>query len=134
PAAAGAANPTAWSIVADMADYYLYQIPLIFQQVSGIIPLLAAGFTMVRMTRHHELTAMMASGVSLYRVAAPIILASMAFSLLQVVDQEFIISQPQVIEKLLRRHDEVNVAASKNAQLWFVKDVDGSWLSALQYC
>ena len=28
---------------------------------------------MVRLTRHHELTAMKATGVSLYRVASPII-------------------------------------------------------------
>ena len=66
----GAASSTTWTVVADMFDYYLYQFPVIFQQVAGIIPLMAAGFTMIRMTRHNELTAMLASGVSLYRVAS----------------------------------------------------------------
>jgi lipopolysaccharide export LptBFGC system permease protein LptF len=107
-------NATAWDIAGDMADYYLYQFPVIFQQIAGIVPLLAAGFTMVRMTRHNELTAMMASGVSLYRVAAPIILISACFTVFQIVNQEFIISQPQVIEKLLRRHDEVHVQGQSN--------------------
>jgi len=134
PVAVGTANVSAWSVARDMMDYYLYQLPVIYQQVSGIIPLLAAGFTMVRMTRHHELTAMMASGVSLYRVAAPIILVSMAFSILNIVNQEFIISQPQVIEKLLRKHDEVNLTTAKSVRLWFIKDTDGSLLSALHYC
>jgi lipopolysaccharide export LptBFGC system permease protein LptF len=129
-----AANPSAWDIACDMGNYYLYQVPVIYQQVSGIIPLLAAGFTMVRMTRHNELSAMMASGVSLYRVAAPIILISALFTVFHIVNQEFIISQPQVIEKLLRRHDEVNAPSSKKVPLWFIKDVDGSYLSALQYC
>ena len=36
--------PSGWDIASDMFDYYLYQFPVIFQQVSGIIPLLAAGF------------------------------------------------------------------------------------------
>ena len=107
-------NATAWDVACDMADYYLYQLPVIYQQIAGIVPLLAAGFTMVRMTRHNELTAMMASGVSLYRVAAPIIIISACFTVFQIVNQEFIISQPQVIEKLLRRHDEVHVQGQSN--------------------
>jgi lipopolysaccharide export LptBFGC system permease protein LptF len=131
---AAAATPTAWDIAGDMANYYLYQLPVIYQQVAGIIPLLAAGFTMVRMTRHNELTAMLASGVSLFRVAAPIILISAAFTVFQILNQEFIISQPQVIEKLLRRHDEVNAPTTKKVPLWFIKDMDRSYLSALQYC
>jgi lipopolysaccharide export system permease protein len=122
-----------WDIAGDMADYYAYQLLVIFQQIAGIIPILAAGFTMVRMTRHNELTAMLASGVSLYRVAAPIILLSMAFSGLTVINQEFVISRPWVIEKLLRKHEEVNQTATKNEPLVFIKDEDGSLLSASEY-
>ena len=68
-----AAEAGGWSLffdlMGDIADYYFFHLLVIFQLVSAVIPLLAAGFTMVRMTRHHELTAMLASGVSLYRVA-----------------------------------------------------------------
>ena len=134
-AAAAATMPatSAYRILADMVDFYSYQLLVIFQQVSGVIPLMAAGFTMVRMTRHHELTAMLASGVSLYRVAAPIVLVSIGISALHVVNQEFVISQPFVIEKLLRRHDEVNVAGAKAEPLMFIKDSDNSLLSARSY-
>jgi lipopolysaccharide export system permease protein len=93
-------------LLGDILDFYMYQTLAIFQQVASIIPLFAAAFTMVRMSRHNELTAMLASGVSLFRVAAPIVLLSIAFSLLSVVDQEFIM--PRVQEKLMRRHDEIN--------------------------
>jgi lipopolysaccharide export system permease protein len=108
-------------IASDMFDYYFYQLPVIFQQVSGIIPLLAAGFTMVRMTRHHELTAMLASGVSLYRVAMPIILVSIFFAALNVANQELLISQPTMIQKLLRKHDEMNQPSTRNEALIFIK-------------
>jgi lipopolysaccharide export system permease protein len=130
--AATQAAPSAWSVLADMIDYYAYQMIVIFQLVSGAIPTLAAGFTMVRMTRHHELTAMLASGVSLYRVAAPIVLVSMAIAGIHVLNQEFIISQPQVIEKLLRKHGEVNAPVTRTDRLDFVVDGD-SLVSARVY-
>jgi lipopolysaccharide export system permease protein len=124
---------TAVDILGDIVDYYAYQLLLIFQQVSGAIPLLAAGFTMVRMTRHRELIAMLASGVSLYRVAAPVILVSMGFSALTIANQEFVISQPFVIEKLLRKHEEVNQTVTRTDAVYFVVDKDKSLLSAREY-
>src|SRR5579862_6760566 len=48
--------PLFFSLMADIIDFYGYRMLVIFQQVSAAIPLLAAGFTMVRMTRHNELT------------------------------------------------------------------------------
>jgi lipopolysaccharide export system permease protein len=124
---------SAMEILGDMVDYYSYQLLVIFQQVSGAIPTLAAGFTMVRMTRHHELTAMLASGVSLYRVAAPIILVSMGIAGVHVLNQEFVLSQPTIIEKLLRKHDEVNQVVTRTDRLDFVVDSDGSLINARDY-
>jgi lipopolysaccharide export system permease protein len=130
---ASANGSSALGILGDMIDYYSFQSLLIFQQVSGAIPLLAAGFTMVRMTRHHELTAMLASGVSLYRVAAPIVLVSVGFAAMTVVNQESIISQPFVIEKLLRKPDQLNQTTSRADMVNFVRDADNSLLSAHEY-
>ncbi len=118
-----------WNIV----DYYSYQMLVIFQQVSGAIPLLAAGFTMVRMTRHHELTAMLASGVSLFRVAAPIVLVSVGFGLLTVCNQEFLISNPTVVQKLLRSHNDLNAPVARTTPINFVQDSDNSLLVASDY-
>lgn len=100
----------AMNILGDIVEFYGYQMLVIFQYLAGVIPLLAAGFTMVRMTRQNELSAMLSSGVSLYRVAAPIVLFSIVFSLLAVVDQEVLM--PRFQDKLMRRHDEVNKAAA----------------------
>ncbi len=124
---------SAWDIASDMLNYYFFQLPVIFQQVSGAVPTLAAGFTMMRMTRHHELTAMLASGVSLYRVAAPIILISTLLAAVHVTNQELVISQPYMIQKVMRKHDEVRQATNRNEPLYFIKDTDGSLLSARDY-
>ncbi len=124
---------SAIDVLSDMFDYYAFQFLVIFQQVSAAIPTLAAGFTMVRMTRHHELTAMLASGVSLYRVAAPIILVSMGIAGIHVLNQEFVLSQPFIIEKLLRKHEEVNQVLTRTDRLDFVVDKDHSLISAREY-
>jgi len=132
PTAADVIPPTAWNVLAGIADYYAYQFLIIFQQVSGAIPLLAAGFTMVRMTRHNELTAMLASGVSLFRVAVPIVLVSVAFSMLSIFNQEVIIPQDFVVQKLLRQHGEVE-SSLRNDRIDFIRDNDNSLLSAVSY-
>jgi len=60
-------------------------------------------------------------------------LVSIGFGLLTVVNQEFIISQPEIVQKLLRRHDEVNMPVSKTEPIYFVRDKDGSLLVASDY-
>ncbi len=120
-------------IMRDIFDYYSYQLLVIFQQVCVAIPLLAAGFSMVRMTRSNELSAMLASGVSLYRVAAPIIICASFFSLLVIVDQEFLM--PNYVDKLLRKQEEVGLTtiSNKENRLDFLRDSDNSLIIASNY-
>ena len=101
------------TVVRDAADFYFYQSFLIFVQMSGIIPVVAAAFTLLRFSRFSELTAFLAAGVPLLRVAAPIILASVFLNGLLVIDQEWVL--PRMIPKLTRKHDEVRSATSESA-------------------
>jgi len=94
-----------WSIAGSIASYYFFQSFFVYAQLAGIIPVVAAAFTLMRMSRFNELTALLAAGVPLLRVAAPIILAAVALNLLlQPVNQEFII--PSLADKITRDHDE----------------------------
>jgi lipopolysaccharide export system permease protein len=66
---------------------------------------------------------MLASGVSLYRVAAPIILLSIGFSVLAVLDQELMMPRSQ--DKLLRKHEEVNQpTAGESNKFEMLRDQD----------
>src|SRR4051794_36784619 len=76
------------AILANVGSYYFYQVFLFFAQLSGIIPVVAAAFTMMRLSRFNELTAVLAAGGPPLRVAAPVILASGVLNALLVVDQE----------------------------------------------
>jgi lipopolysaccharide export system permease protein len=98
--------PSVVGALYDIFDYYFYQCFLIFVHLSGIIPVVAAAFTLMRLSRFNELTALLAAGVPLLRVAAPVILVAVVLNGLLLVDQELII--PEMIPKLIRDHEDVH--------------------------
>src|SRR5262245_3968472 len=67
-------------LIRGLVDYYFYQSFLIFAHLSGVIPIVAAAFTLIRMQRFNELTASLAAGVPLLRTAMPIILAAVVLN------------------------------------------------------
>ena len=64
-----------------IALYYLYSIPFILTYIIPVSLLLGTVFSMGIMARRNELTALISSGISLVRIAAPVLLASIFVSL-----------------------------------------------------
>lgn len=112
-------------------DYYFYQSFLIFAQLSGVIPVVAAAFTLVRFARFNELSPILSAGVSLFRTAAPIIIAGIFLSFLLLVDQELII--PRLIPKLTRSHDQIGQQVAKSFDIKAMQDGGGGLLFASKY-
>jgi lipopolysaccharide export system permease protein len=111
-------HKTTAQLIWDISNYYVYNIPLYFSQLSGIITLFAACFTLARLQWANETTAMLASGVSLYRMAAPVVVAGFCMNVLLVANYELLL--PAVAPKLARNRDDVEGA--RVYDLWFVKD------------
>ncbi len=117
-----------FEIVSYICSYYFYNSFVYFTQMGGMMIVAAAAFTMARMNHTNELTAMLASGVSLHRVVWPIILCAMIMGGLIVVDQEFII--PNVRLKLARSADgqdrderfQVRFFADGNQTVWWASN------------
>ncbi len=116
-------------VIGNIASYYGYNVFLYFSQLAGLIMVVAAATTMARLQRSNELTAMLASGVSLYRVVAPLMVVALLMNGLWVIDQELII--PEIADKLARRRDDVE--GRNSYKVWFVPDGSGGLLSALSY-
>ena len=115
----------------DIFDYYFYQCFLIFVHLSGIIPVVAAAFTLMRLSRFNELTALLAAGVPLLRIAAPVILVAVVLNGLLLVDQELII--PAMIPKLIREHDDVHRGPRNYYGLEAMQDSGGGLVYAARY-
>src|SRR6185436_925564 len=104
-----------------IATFYFYQSFLIFVHLSGVIPVVAAAFTLIRLSRFNELSAILAAGVPLLRLAAPIIIASVVLQGLLAIDQELII--PNIIPQLTSKHDEVyQQAVGKSFRIQAMQD------------
>lgn len=116
-------------VIAKIVDFYGYNLLLYFAQLAGVILLIAACCTLGRFHRTNELTAVLASGTSLYRVATPVLLAALAMNGLWFVDQEFLI--PRFADKLARSHKDVE--GRNSFAVWFQPDRDNSLVSASMF-
>jgi lipopolysaccharide export system permease protein len=65
----------------DVVRYYIYLIPSVLILIVPISLLLAVLYSLSQLTKNNELTAMRASGVSLYRLLVPFTLVGLLFSL-----------------------------------------------------
>lgn len=91
-------------VATHIATYYGYQSLMYFGELGGVTIVMAAGFTMARMNHTNELTAMLASGVSLHRVILPMVVASMILGGLITIDREVLI--PANAQYLIRNPDD----------------------------
>jgi lipopolysaccharide export system permease protein len=118
-------------LVKTIADYYFYQIFLIFVSMSGIIPIVAASFTLMRMSRQNELSAILSAGVPLLRMALPIIIAAVILNGILLVDQEVVV--PAMIPKLMRSHNEAGQDAANSFQIGAMQDDNHEILLAAKF-
>jgi len=116
-------------ILRNAGDYYFYNLPLYFSQLSGVITSFAACATLARLQRQNEITAMLASGTSMYRVATPIILAGLGMNALLMLDHEVVL--PSVAPKLVR--ERADVEGAKVDAIWFIKDGNSRLISASKF-
>lgn len=65
-------------------EYYVYFTPEIIRLVTPIAVFLAGLFTVSRMANQNELTSIKSSGVSLYRIMAPFLAASLVISIFSI--------------------------------------------------
>ncbi|HDL17515.1 MAG TPA: YjgP/YjgQ family permease [Bacteroidetes bacterium] len=76
-----------------IADYYLYYIPYMVVLIMPIAILLASLFSVGQLARYNELTAMQTSGISLYRIAFPLILIGFIISLAMFYFGEYVVPE-----------------------------------------
>ena len=117
------------TVMRSIAHYYGAHVMLWFRDMGGIIIVIAAVFSMVRLARNNELIAIMASGVSLKRILAPNLLLALVLTGLVVLDQELVI--PRLAGALTRSQDQLPGEGAYD--FWFVGDINGNLISSTRY-
>lgn len=118
-----------YEILQNIFRYYFYNSFLYYSQIAGMIVVIAIAFTLTRLHRNNETVAMLASGISLYRVSLPVVIMGFVLNGLWFIDQEFII--PSIADKLILSHDQMG--RPESFSLWFLKDRDNSLLSVASF-
>ncbi len=113
----------------DIAEYYFYKTPELLPTVLPMGLLLAMLYALAQHNKHHELVAIRAAGVSLWRLAAPYLGVGVLFSVLLFVTSEVIGPRAQeTMEDVLNRYR--NKLEQQTEQQWrrdvnFNNDVAG---------
>ena len=123
------ADLEALAVTKHILSFYGIRCTLYFRDFAGMITVVAAAFSLGKMIRSNELVAVMASGVSLKRVIAPIVILALLLTGLLIIDQEFII--PPNINKLVRSHDDI--PGQESYDIWFIDDGSGSLICSQKF-
>lgn len=96
-------------------QYYSTYLPIIFTQTSPIAMLLAVIYTFARLNRDNELSAIRSSGLSIWQVIRPTLIAGLSLSILIFFVNERLLPQAQnQAEKLKKRIEgQANAPAQK---------------------
>lgn len=111
------------------AGFYGPMLFLFYDYLVGLLPLGAAAFTLAGLIRHRELLAMLAGGVSMHRIAMPILALGFAANVLMLVNQEVIL--PHFADELNRSHSDLKeLETGHQIELRFVPDGNGALFTA----
>ena len=107
-------------------EYFLYKIPeIMFEWTLPYGVLFATLLTLGTLSRHSEITAMKAGGVSLYRIISPLLLFALLVSLFSFIGNEYI--SPLAAQKTkylldVKVRKEEPSSFFKNFKIWYQGD------------
>jgi lipopolysaccharide export system permease protein len=111
-----------------------FQGPRLFQFfafMNGMVIVGAMGFTLANMHKNRELLALLASGVSLHRLAVPFLAGTFFVSVLQLLNQEFVMYR--VAPMLLRSTSDIGRRSVKQFPVKFIRGKGGELLHAAAF-
>jgi len=109
--------------------YYVYYIPFIIVLALPVAVLLSTMFTVGSLARYHELEVMKATGLSLYRLSAPILIAGFGISLVMILFSDFIMV-PASAKKDYIKKEQIEKRQSSEGRILrdVIKAGGGGWI------
>jgi len=97
----------AMQVLAHMAEYYGFKVPLYYHQLGAVLLTVAAGFTFAMMMKNNELTPLVAAGVPLQRLAVPVFVCSVVLVGLWLANGELLL--PRWADRIVRTPDDLGL-------------------------
>jgi lipopolysaccharide export LptBFGC system permease protein LptF len=119
------------ALVWSLADYYGPLLVLMVVFFAGLVVTGAAGFTFAGLARTRETVAMVGSGISMYRIAAPVLVMGCLINGAMILVQEFAI--PPLAPKLARSNAQAKYAQIPAFAFIYAADGAGNLVSAGQF-
>ena len=120
-----------WATLWVIGDFYGPLLVLLYAVVSGLVVFGAMGFTFLALARTREIVAMVTSGLSMYRIAAPVLLAGGLLNLAAIPIHEYII--PPMAEKVSRNKAELKSPAVRHFEVPYAADGYGAVFNARKF-
>ena len=114
----------------EISRFMLFKVPMALFHVTPICVLMSSLLCVSQMSRYNELVAMKSSGMSMMRISAPILVASVGISLLAFADSEYLF---HLAAKETSRiyHEEIKKSPRKGLfgkeLLWYKADNGSIW-------
>jgi LPS export ABC transporter permease LptG len=108
--------------LASILSFYVYYIPTIFLQVTPMAVLLSTVFLLSNLNKHNELIAMRSSGISLWRIMAPLIVIGMLVSMVVFAVNNTVIPVSSKVANHIRR-EEIESQKMKESQPKVIRNV-----------
>jgi len=108
--------------IVQMGSYFLFRMPMIISQILPAAVLVASLVTCGTLSKHSEITAMKANGISLYRIALPILVIASLISALVFFLGEWI--TPHTNDRaehirLIEVQKQQSMGSFKQDQIWY---------------
>jgi lipopolysaccharide export system permease protein len=105
-----------------VGNYYAYRTLAFFDRTSGILAMISAMFTVTWLQSRQEATAMLAAGISKFRILKPLLLAAAVVSLAGVANRELLI--PRYREELARDTKDLGGDSARPLEARFDSQTD----------
>jgi lipopolysaccharide export system permease protein len=112
-------------------DFYGPLVVLVYVYFSGLLVVGAMGFTLSALTRSREIAAIVTSGVSMYRIAMPLVVTGFILSAAALPIQEYVIANLAL--KLSRSKSQLKDPSRRTFPVFFASDGQGTLLSAAEF-
>ena len=124
--------PSLWvALPVAIVDYHGPRVFQFFAYMVGLCSVGAAGFTLAQMVRTREVVAMLAAGLSLWRIALPILGVAVALNLAQLVNGEILL--PRLAPLLVRDHSSILQRTVQQFPVKLIEDRDRRLMLAASF-